>query len=105
MLIASWLITLELRNMMCGLPAVSLVDCLGAMLVVTILVFRACRCGTVSVVASGGMLLITCGTALWICVLAWSGGAILGCVIFGNVPGMLRQVMHWCVRAFACRPA
>jgi hypothetical protein len=73
------------------------------MLVVTILVFRACRCGTVSVVASGGMLLITCGAALRVCVLAWSSGAILGCVIFGNVPGVLRQVVHWCVRAFACR--
>jgi hypothetical protein len=41
--------------------------------------------------------------ALWVCVLDQSGGAILGRVIFGNVPGMLRQVVHWCVRAFACR--
>jgi hypothetical protein len=43
-----------------------------------------------------------CGAALWVCVLAWIGGAILGCVIFGNVPGVLHQVMHWCVRNFAC---
>ncbi len=82
MLITSWLIILELWNLTCGLPAVSLVDCLGAMPVVAILVFHACRCGTVSVVASGGVLLIKCGAALWVCVLAWSGGVISGCVIF-----------------------
>jgi hypothetical protein len=103
MLIASWLIILELWNLTCGLPAVSLVDHLGAMPVVTALVFRACRCGTVSVVASGGVSLITCGAAFWVCVLAWSGGTISGRVIFGNVPGVLRQVLCWCVHAFACR--
>jgi len=43
-----------------------------------------------SVVASGCMLVITCGAALWVCVLAWIGGAILGRVIFGNMPGVLR---------------
>ncbi len=88
---------------MCGLPAVSLVDRLGAMLVVTDLVFHACMCGTVSIVASGDVSLITCSAAFWNCVLAWSGGVSLGRVIFGNVPGVLRQVMHWCVRPFACR--
>ncbi len=98
MLIASWLIILELQNWMCGSQAVSLVDPLGAMLVVTILAFHACMCGTVSIVASGGVSLITCGAALWGCVLAWSGGAISGCVIFGNVPGKLRRVMCWCAR-------
>ncbi len=87
---------------MCGSPAVSLVECLGFMLVATVLVFRACRCGTVDVVASDCMSVIMCGAALWVCVLAWIGGAILGRDIFGNVPGMLRQVMHWCVHAFAC---
>jgi hypothetical protein len=89
MLIASWVIILELRNLMFGLPDVSLVDRLGAMPVATILVFCACRCGTVSDLASGGVLLIMCGAVLWVCVLARSGGAILGRVIFGNVPGML----------------
>jgi hypothetical protein len=103
MLIASWLIILELWNLMCGLPDVNLVDRLGAMPVATVLVFHACRCGTVSVIALGGVLMIMCDAALWVCVLAWSGGAILGRVIFGNAPGMLRQVVHWCVRAFACR--
>ena len=102
MLIAYWLIIPELRNLICGSPAVSLIDCLGAMLVVTVLVSSACRCGTVSVIASGGMLLITCGAALWVCVLAWSGGAILGCVVFGNAPGVLRQFMPWCVHTFVC---
>jgi len=38
MLIASWLIILELRNLMCGLPAVILVERLGSMLVVTVLI-------------------------------------------------------------------
>jgi hypothetical protein len=90
MLIASWLIILELWNLMCGLPAVSLVEPLGSMLVVTFLVFRAGRCGTMSVVASGCVSVITCGAALWVRVLAWIGGTILGHVIFGNVPGVLR---------------
>jgi hypothetical protein len=76
MLIACWLIILELRNLMCGLPDVSLVDPLGTIPVATVLVFHACRCGTVSVIASGGMSLIACVAALWVCVLAWSGGAI-----------------------------
>ena len=89
MLITSWLIILELRNLMFGLPDVSLVDRLGAMPVVTMLVFRASRCRYVSVVVSGGVLLITCGAALWVCVLARSGGAISGCVICGNAPGVL----------------
>jgi hypothetical protein len=102
MLIASWLTILELRNLMCGLPAVSLVECLGSMLVVTVLVFRASRCGTMSVVASGCMSVITCGAALWVCVLAWIGGTVLGRVILGNVPGVLHQAVHWCVHDFAC---
>ncbi len=80
---------LELRNPMCGLPDVSCVDCLGAVPMSTVLVFCACRCGTVSVVALGGMLLITCGAALWVSLLAQSGGAILGSVIFGNARGVL----------------
>ena len=101
MLIASWLIILELQNLMCGLPAVSLVERLGFMLVVTV-VFRACRCGTVGIVASGCLSVITCGAALWVCMLAWIGGAISECVIFGNMPGMLHRVVHWCVHAFAC---
>ena len=37
-LIAAWLIILELRNLMCGLPAVILVERLGSMLVVTVLI-------------------------------------------------------------------
>ncbi len=86
---------LELRNLMCGLPDVSCVDHLGAMSVATVLVFDACRCGIVSIVATGGMLLITCGAASGVCMLAQSGGAILGHVIFGNAPGMLCQDMHW----------
>jgi hypothetical protein len=77
MLIASWLIILELQNLMCGLPDVSHVDCLGAVPVATVLVFCACRCRTVSVVASSG-LMITCGAVLWVYVLAWSGGTIFG---------------------------
>jgi hypothetical protein len=80
---------LELRKQMCGLPDVSCVDCLGAVPVATLLVFRSCYCGTLSVVAAGGLLLITCGAANGVCVLAWSGGAISKRVIFGNVPGML----------------
>jgi hypothetical protein len=95
MSIASWLMILELRNLMCRSPDVSHVDCLGAVPVATVLVFHACRCGTVRVVPLGGMSLITCGAVLWVCVLAQSGGAILGCVIFGNAPGVLCQVMHW----------
>jgi hypothetical protein len=87
---------------MCGLPDVSLVDCLGTMPMATVLVFHACRCGAVSIVASTGVLLLTRAAALWICVLAWRGGAILGCVIFGNVPDVLHRVVHWCVCAFAC---
>ncbi len=94
---------LELQNLMHGLPDVSRIDCLGTVPVATVLVSRACRCGTMTVVALGSMLLITCGAALWVCVLAWSGGVILGCVIFGNAPGMLHWVMRWWVRAFACR--
>ncbi len=102
MLIASWLIILELQNLMCGLPAVSLVERLGNILVATFLVFCAGRCGTMSVVATGCMLMFTCGAALWVCVLAQIGGAMSGCVIFGNVPVVLHQVAHWCVRNFAC---
>ncbi len=49
---------------MCGLPDVSLIDCLVAMPVATILVFCAYRCETVSAVAYGGVSLITCGAAL-----------------------------------------
>ena len=85
---------LELRNLMCGSPDVSRVDCVGAMPVATVLVFSACSCGTVSVIASGGVLLIMCGAALWVCVLARSGGMISGCVIFDNVPGMLHRVVR-----------
>ncbi len=81
-MIASWLIILKLRNLMCGLPYVSLIDCLITTPEATILVFGACRCGTVSAVPSIGMPLITCGAALCVFVLAWRGGAILGCVIF-----------------------
>ncbi len=55
-----------------------------------------------SVIASDGVSLITCGAALWVCVLAWSGGAISGCVVFGNAPGVLRRFMRCCVHAFAC---
>ncbi len=55
---------------MCESPAVSLVKHLGSVLVVTVLVFHADRCGTMSVVASGCMLVIMCGAALWVCVLA-----------------------------------
>ncbi len=55
-----------------------------------------------SVVASSCVLVITCGAALWVCVLAWIGGAISEHVIFGNMPGVLRQVVHWCVCDFAC---
>jgi hypothetical protein len=87
---------------MCGLPAVSLVERLGSMLVVTVLVFCADMCGTMSVVASGCVSVIMCGAVLWVCVLAWIDGAILGCVIFANLPGVLRQVVHWCVHDFAC---
>jgi hypothetical protein len=87
---------------MCGSPAVSLVERLGFMLVVTVLVFCACRCGTVGVIASSCVLVIMCGAALWVFVLARIGGTILGCVIFGNVPGVLCRVVHWDVRAFAC---
>jgi hypothetical protein len=102
MLIASWLIILELWNLMCGLPAVSLVEHLGSMLVVTVLVFHASRCGTMSIVASGCVSVITCGAVLWVCVLTRIGGAILGRAIFGNVPGVLRQVMRWYLGGFAC---
>ncbi len=102
MLIASWVIILELQNLMCGLPAVSVVERLGSMLVVTILDFRAGRCGTMSVIVSGYMLVITCGAALWVSVLAWIGGAILGHVIIGNMPCVLCRAVSWCVRGFAC---
>jgi hypothetical protein len=86
---------LELRKRMCGLPDMSHVDRLGALSVATFLVFCACNCGTVSIVATGGMLLIMCDAASRVCVLARSGGAISGRVIFGNAPGMLHQVVHW----------
>ncbi len=76
-------------------PDVSCVDSLGTMSVAIILVFHACSCGTVSVIAAGSVSLIMCGAASGVCVLAWSGGAILVRVIFGNAPGVLRQVMHW----------
>ncbi len=95
MLMASRLMIHELWNRMCGSPDVSCVDCLGAVSVATIFVYHACSCGTMSVVAGGGISLITCGAASGVCVLAWSGGVILGPVIFGNVPGVLHQVMHW----------
>ncbi len=90
MLIDSWLIILDLRNLINESPDESHVECLGFMLVITVLVFRDGRCGTMSIVASGGVLVITCGALLWVCVLAWVGGTILGRVIFGNVPGVLR---------------
>jgi hypothetical protein len=64
MLIVFWLIILESWNLMCGLPAVSLVECLGSMLVVTVLVFRDGQWGTMSIVVAVGMLVITCGAAL-----------------------------------------
>jgi hypothetical protein len=61
-----------------NLEIYSCVDRLGAVSVATILVFRACSCGTMSVVAMGGVLLIMCDAASRVCVLALSGGAILG---------------------------
>ncbi len=94
-LIASLLMIIELWKWMCGSPDVSHIDCLGAMSVATVLVFRACCCGTLSLVATGGVLLIMCGAVNKVCVLAWSGGAISGRVIFGNAPGLLCQVVHW----------
>ncbi len=81
---------LELWNQMCGSPDVSPVEHLGAVSVATVLVFRACICGAMSVIAVGGMLLIMCGAASGVCVLAWSGGAISERVIFGKAPGVLR---------------
>ena len=89
-MIASWLMILELRERMCGLPDVSHVDRLGTMSVATILVFCACYCGTLRIVAAGSVSLIKCSAANGVCVLAQSFGAISGRVIFGNVPGMLR---------------
>ncbi len=80
---------------MCKLSDVSRVDHLGAVSVATVLVLRACCCRTLIVIAMGDMLLIMCGAANGVCVLARSGGAISGCVIFGNAPGMLHQVVHW----------
>ncbi len=103
MLITSWLMILEVQNRMCGSPDVSCIDHLGAVSVATVLVFRACSCGTASIIAMCSMLLITCGAASWVCMLAWSGGVILGRVTFGNTPGVLCRVVHWWVRAFACR--
>jgi hypothetical protein len=40
------------------------------------------------------VLLITSGAVIGVCVLAQSGGALSGCVIFDNAPGVLRRVMH-----------
>jgi hypothetical protein len=48
------------------------------------------------------LLVITYGAVLWVCVLSWIGGAILGRVIFGNVPGVLHRVVRWCVCGLAC---
>ncbi len=52
-----------------------------------------------SIVASGCMSVIRCGAALWV---VWIGGTISGHVTFGNVPGVLCQVVHWCVCNFFC---
>ncbi len=72
------------------------------MLVDTVMFSMPGGCGTMSVIASGCVSMIMCGAVLWVCVLAWIGGAILGHVIFGNMPGVLCQVVHWCVCNFAC---
>ncbi len=58
------------------------VDHLGTVSVTTVLVFRACCCGTLCAIAAGGMSLIMCGAVNGVCVLARSGGAISGCVFF-----------------------
>jgi hypothetical protein len=72
------------------------------MLVVTVLVFRAFSCGTVGAVASGCLSVIRCGAALWVCVLLGLVAQFWDALSFGNLPGVLHQVMCWCVRTFAC---